>query len=137
MKPTLNENDVIIVKKYDIQEIHIGDIITFEKDKEIITHRIIDFKQEEGTTKFVTKGDNNEIRDNFIVDYKEIYGKQIFKISKIGTIVEFIQKSNGIINLIIIILIIFIFIYLKDRRRNERKTKRRKYEIKRLRDNYY
>ena len=136
MKPTINENDVILVKKCDINEINLKDVITFKKEEQIITHRVVNLRQEDGTTKFITKGDNNEINDDFIVEYTEIYGKQLFKIPKIGVIIEYIQKTNGIINLTILILIIFIFIGLKDKKKNIRRTKRRKYEIKKLRDNY-
>ena len=136
MQPVLNKNDVIFVKKCNIEEIEVEDIISFIKDDEIITHRVIEIKEENKTIKYRTKGDNNEIRDNFLVEYSEIYGKMLFKIPKIGIIVEYIQNSSGIINFTILVLIIFIFINLNDKKKSIRKTKRRKYEIKKIRDNY-
>ena len=136
MKPGLNENDIIFVKDCNNKDINIGDVITFSKEEEIITHRVIDIIKEEETIEYITKGDNNEIEDNFIVQESEIYGKMILSIPKIGRIAQYIQNTNGFINLTIIILTIFIFISLNDKKKNMRRTKRRKYEIKRLRDNY-
>jgi len=136
MRPKLNENDVIFVKKSLPDEIQKGDIISFTKENKIITHRIVNIKEENGKILYTTKGDNNEINDDFSVEYEEIYGKQLFKIPGIGLVVEYIQKTNGIINLIMIVLILFIFVNLKDKKKSIRRTKRRKYEIKKLRDNY-
>ncbi|MEK6859824.1 MAG: hypothetical protein AABX54_03340 [Nanoarchaeota archaeon] len=67
MKPVLDENSngIRIVPKNE-DEIHVGDIITFEQDGNLIIHRVI----EKGTDKegiyFIAKGDNNTISDGKI-----------------------------------------------------------------------
>ena len=40
MKPTINPGDMILVKKTDIDKLEKGDIITFNKDNIVATHRI-------------------------------------------------------------------------------------------------
>ena len=136
MKPTLNEQDVVIVKGCKSDELKLGDIITFNRQEEIISHRIIDIFKEENKLKIKTKGDNNEIEDNFILEEEDIIGKVCFKLKGIGKLVTFIQNGKGFFSSIAIITIIFIMISMNDNRKNNRKVKRKKYEIKRLRDNY-
>lgn len=124
MSPTLSTGDVIIVKKANYEYLNKGDIITFRKDTEVITHRIVN-KVETG---YVTKGDNNNIEDMFIVTSDEILGLKVFKIPALGNIIKLINNSFYIF----IILIIFITLYLHNRRKYNRKMLRRK--LKRVED---
>lgn len=66
-----------------------------------------------------------------------MYGKVVFKIKKIGNIVSYIQNVRGLINIVIFAIIVFVLISLKDNQKNSRKIKRKKYEIKKIRDNYH
>lgn len=136
MKPTIDENDVIIIKQSDINEINVGDIVTFKKhDGTIVTHRIIRKVNTEDGIKYVTKGDHNQYEDKEPIEYNQIYGKYIFKINKIGTLVEELQNKNGIISAIIIVLIIVILKNSNDKKKERRKMIRHKYEIKKKREN--
>ena len=136
MEPTLYKNDVVVVQKSETSQLQIGDIITFKQDERTISHRILDITEEKGTTKFETKGDNNEIADPDKVDSGQVYGKVLFKIKKIGKIVEYIQNIRGFINILFFAVIVFILVSLRDKQKNTRKIKRKKYEIKKMRDNY-
>ena len=136
MSPEIEINDVIIVKKSDISKLEKDDIITFLKDGKIISHRIIKKILQNDEIAFITQGDNNEVQDEGIVESEQIYGKVIFKISKLGKIVEYIQNKNGFIIIATISIIMFIFITMKDEEKNRRKKIRRKYEIKKEREKY-
>ena len=129
-------DDVVIVKQTPPEELIVGDIITFLQEERTISHRIIDITEENGELKFQTQGDNNGIPDNFKLEGNQIYGKVVFKIKGIGGIVEYIQSINGFINACVLVLIVFALIGLRDKQKNTRKIKRRKYEIKKIRDNY-
>lgn len=137
MEPTLEKNDIVIVQKCKESQLHKGDIITFLQDEKIISHRILNIVKENGITKYETKGDNNKITDSNKVEFEQIYGKVVFKIKNIGQIVNYIQNIRGFINIIILAIIIYIFVSLRDKQKNNRKIKRKKYEIKKIRDNYY
>lgn len=137
MEPTLEKNDIVIVQKCKESQLHKGDIITFLQDEKIISHRILNIVKENGITKYETKGDNNKIADYNKVEFEQIYGKVVFKIKNIGQIVNYIQNIRGFINIIILAIIIYIFVSLRDKQKNNRKIKRKKYEIKKRRDNYY
>lgn len=137
MEPTLEINDVVVVQKCAPSRLQTGDIITFEQDGKIISHRILDIIVEKGNIKFETKGDNNKIPDSEKVEAEQVYGKVLFKIGKIGKVITYIQNIRGLINMVILMVIIFIFVSLKDKQKINRKIKRKKYEIKKMRDNYH
>jgi signal peptidase I len=67
MLPTLNENtNGIRVIPHSPSQIQIGDIITFEKDSDLIIHRVIDKGTDEQGIYFITKGDSNNTTDGKI-----------------------------------------------------------------------
>ena len=137
MEPTLEINDVVVVQKCEPSQLQIGDIITFQQDGRTISHRILDITEEKGTIKFETKGDNNEFKDPELVEVGQVYGKVLFKIDNIGKAVSYIQNARGFINIAIFAIIVYILGSLRDKQKNSRKIKRRKYEIKKMRDNYH
>ena len=55
MKPAMDPGDVIFIKKINVDNLKAGDIITFQKEKFIATHRIIKFEDKS----IITQGDNN------------------------------------------------------------------------------
>ena len=67
---------------------------------------------------------------------KDVYGKVLFSVKKIGKFIHYIQNARGLINIVIFIIIIYVLISLRDNQKNSRKIKRKKYEIKKIRDNY-
>lgn len=136
MEPTFYKNDLAVVKSCKIDELKKGDIITFKQEDRIISHRILEITKEKGQKKFITKGDNNEVEDTEPVDIENIYGKVEYIIPKIGKIVNYIQNLRGFMNVLIIIVIICVIVDFRDNKINNRKIKRKKYEIKKIRDNY-
>ena len=73
MMPTFKKGDIIIVKKE--KDYEKGDIITYKLENNyLITHRIIE-KYEDV---FITKGDNNNTKDEKEVKQEDIIGKVIF-----------------------------------------------------------
>lgn len=67
MEPVLDENSngIRIIPESE-EQINIGDIITFEKNNELIIHRVIEKGIDKNGTYFITKGDNNDITDGKI-----------------------------------------------------------------------
>lgn len=136
MEPTFFKDDLVVVKKIELSNLQKGDIITFRQEDRIISHRIVKIIIEKGKIKFITKGDNNEVQDKESIEINNIYGKVVFSIPKIGKLIHYIQNSRGFINIFIFVIIVFVLVSLKDNQRNNRKIKRKKYEIKKIRDNY-
>ena len=103
MKPVLNKDDLILVKKQ--KNYNVNDIVIYKKNKNYIVHRIIEITGE----KVITKGDANNVNDDEI-EKKNIEGKVIFNIPKIGKAILFIQngKKMAIILGVLIILILLV-----------------------------
>ena len=137
MEPTFYKDDLVVVRKCSEKELKKGDIITFKQEDKTISHRIDGITKEKGEIKFITKGDNNEVRDQELVEVQDIYGKVLFSIKDVGKVIHYIQNARGFINIVMFIIILFVLISLRDNQKNSRKIKRKKYEIKKIRDSYH
>ena len=89
MTPTINMGDLIITGPVN-GEVSEGDIITYELNGELITHRVYST----GDT-IVTKGDAVEDPDPWIVKDSSIQGTYVFKIPYVGYATRFIQTKIG------------------------------------------
>ncbi len=67
MKPVLDEysNGIRIIPQSE-SEIHLGDIITFEENENLIVHRVVEIGEDFEGKYFITKGDNNSVADGKI-----------------------------------------------------------------------
>lgn len=110
MEPNINIGDMVIVKIAD-EPYKVGDIIAFREGNTVIVHRIVQKLDKDGKTKYQTKGDNNNVADENLVEENCIEGIYKFKIPMVGNIFMFIYKNFVII--IIILLIIMIYKLLK------------------------
>lgn len=72
MKPVLDENSngIRIVPSSE-DDIHVGDIISYQMNGNLIVHRVIEKGTDENGTYFIPKGDNNPVDDGK-VRFKDI-----------------------------------------------------------------
>ena len=67
MVPVLDSGaNGIGIKPKSEDELHVGDIITFRQDDDLIVHRIVEKGIDKDGWFFITKGDNNNITDGKI-----------------------------------------------------------------------
>ncbi len=116
MEPEYKIGDIVITKKTDASELKKGDVITFssldpELNGGLVTHRINNIIEENGETKFETKGDANKIVDSDLVTEDKIYGKVQFKIPAVGKAVNFLQTNRAAFFLIIILPMLVIMAF--------------------------
>ena len=108
MEPTIKVEDAIIVKKTNISKIKKGDIITFNSTDErfagtTITHRVIEvLDSTNGVPMVRTKGDNNNVEDATLVENKDLVGKVILRIPKVGYIQYLLSTAYGWFAIVII-----------------------------------
>lgn len=140
METEIYAGDLVIVKEVDIEEIKKEDIIAFKQGDIVITHRIVDIVEEDGMTKYITQGDNNNTKDNGYVLPEQIEGLYQFKVSRLGNLAMFIQTPIGMISCLSIPLIFLVLLQIidgrKERKYMEKKgnqEKNMKEEIERLR----
>ena len=134
METQIMTGDVVVVKEIDANELKENDIIAFKEDDNIvITHRIIEIKKDEnGDTKYKTKGDNNNEEDDGVVNPEQIEGIYKFRIAKLGNFAIFIQTPIGMIVFLSIPLILLLLVQCEESTRERKYIKNSKLEIEKL-----
>lgn len=137
MKPEYSVGDVIIIKETPKEKIKAGDVINYisENEADTITHRVIEVEEKQGQTYYKTKGDNNNSEDPEPINYNQVKGVLVFKISKLGKVITKLLTGTGI-------TILFVFIvlsYLKDKNKEEkiiaRENARKLYNVPKYEEN--
>lgn len=128
MEPEISINDIVFVKEVEEKALKENDIISFNIDDEIITHRIISVEVEDGEKTYTTKGDSNKDSDIKKIKYEQIEGKYIGKIPKIGKLLGILKNEAVFITCLTILIISYVYQKNKLSRKIERKTKRRRWE---------
>lgn len=99
MEPTYQTGSLLYVQKVDPAQLKTGDVITFMLDEDTLaTHRIVEVVPDEADAsvlRFRTKGDANETEDGGLVHYKNVVGKPVFSIPKLGYLANYIQNPPG------------------------------------------
>ena len=109
METEIYSGDLAIVKEVDTKEIKKNDIIAFQENGIVITHRVVDIIEEDGKVRYVTKGDNNEVADNDLVKPEQVEGVFIRRIARLGNLAMFMQTPVGmVVSLSIPILLLLI-----------------------------
>ena len=96
MEPAYHVGSLVYVKETEVEELEVGDVITFRLGGSALgTHRIVDIVEEEGEREFITKGDANDIEDGAPVRESNIVGKVRFSIPYMGYLIVGIQQPPG------------------------------------------
>lgn len=132
METKILAGDVVVVKEVDTQTLKKGDIIAFKENDIVITHRIDEIVQEDGETKYITKGDNNNTRDNGYVLPSQVEGLYEFRIARLGNLAMFIQTPIGMIVCLSIPLLLLVIIQVKDSKDDTDKKKEMEEQIEKL-----
>lgn len=136
METEIFSGDLAIVKEVDPEIIKENDVIAFRDGDIVTTHRVIDIIEENGITKYKTKGDNNNVEDNGYVLAEQIEGLFQFKVSKLGNLAMFTQTPIGMIVCLSIPIGLLILIQMSDSKKNKKdsmsKEKDLQKEIERL-----
>ncbi|MDD3199871.1 MAG: signal peptidase I [Eubacteriales bacterium] len=89
MQPLIYPGDVILLEQIrseeQVRNLEVGDIIQFQREEILITHRIIEIEEDKlKNLTFHTKGDNNSAPDSQVVKANDIRGIYSHVIPKIG-----------------------------------------------------
>jgi len=97
MEPAIGTGDVVIVERAPPAAIESGDVITFIPDGQPppTTHRVVSKTEEDGVTRFTTKGDANEQPDAEPVVENELVGEVTLVLPYVGYVVSFASTSVG------------------------------------------
>lgn len=110
MRPELQEDDLIVIKRVAPDKIEVGDIISFySPDPElrgaVNTHRVTAVAVEGGQYVFTTKGDANVIEDKYGVRGDEVLGKVVLVSALLGKLSRLAANPLVFIPLILVPLL--------------------------------
>ncbi len=114
MESEIFPGDLAIVKDVGTKELKVNDVIAFRSEDIVVTHRIVEIKNENGAIKYKTKGDNNNSQDVGDVLPEQVEGLYKFKISKMGNLAMFMQTPTGIISCLSIPLLLLVLLHMKE-----------------------
>ncbi|HAM79478.1 signal peptidase I SipW [Ornithinibacillus bavariensis] len=97
MDPTFKTGSIILTELVGSDTTYKnGDIITFQQEDRLVTHRIVDVMDVNGNQLFQTKGDNNNAADRDYVQAQHIVGKYTgVTIPILGYVVGFATSKLG------------------------------------------
>jgi signal peptidase len=108
MSPAIHAGDIVVVDSVDPATIGEGDVITYERNGELVTHRVIEVTTENGERVFRTQGDANEDPDPTSVPASAVVGAVLFHVPLVGHVIAFGQTTLGTLLLVIVPAVLLI-----------------------------
>ncbi|MDO5798636.1 MAG: signal peptidase I [Eubacteriales bacterium] len=107
MKPAYDTDTLILVKKTDPSEIQIGDVISFYSadpalDGAVNTHRVTETEQDGTKWRYTTKGDANNVPDQYGTDSDALIGKVVASSLLLGKLARLVSNPLVFIPVILI-----------------------------------
>jgi signal peptidase len=87
MAPTIETGDIIVTRMTTPDEVEVGDVVTFRDDtrgNELVSHRVMKIKPEDGHLSFVTRGDANTGVERWSIERTGSLGIVSFQAPKVG-----------------------------------------------------
>ena len=97
MEPGLPPGTLIIVKPVDVDDIKIGDVITYQiksGEPDVITHRVIGITPLGVERRFTLQGDNNGAPDADLVRPEQIQGRLWYSVPYVGFVNTAVNGEN-------------------------------------------
>jgi len=95
MEPTLQIGDLLFI--HEQKDYQVGDIITYQGETKLVTHRVVSI---DGVL-YTTKGDFNNVSDGTPAAITKIQGKVVLRIPIIGNLIFFLKSPFGMLVIIL------------------------------------
>lgn len=127
MEPKIKSGDLIFVKQIDGRDVKEKDVIAFfdpdGNGSSILTHRVNEVFEKDGTLYFRTQGDANNTEDRTAVSADKLVGIYTgFRIAGAGSAAMFMQTTAGLIICVLVPLILLVGWDIFRRRRYEKRN---------------
>lgn len=101
MYPEIKGGDLIFCRTAEPEDIAVGDVIAFfdpaGNGSSMVTHRVVEVTQENGSPVWKTKGDANNVEDSAPVPAENLVGIYCSRIAGAGNVAMFMQTTQGLI----------------------------------------
>ncbi len=95
MEPAMSTGGVAVIMPVNSSDISAGEVIAYRLEGVVITHRVIEVTNNQGTHSFITKGDANENPDPSPVPAENVVGRVVFDMPYLGYLAAFIRTGPG------------------------------------------
>ena len=113
MEPEYPIGSLLYVNQHNLDDIKIGDAITFYIDEStLVTHRVVGI--DESSCTYITKGDANEVNDGSPVSFDDVLGVPIINIPKLGIFADWLSHKSGKIIYVTVIIVVTILMFMGD-----------------------
>ena len=113
MEPVYPTGSLLYVNQHNLDNIQIGDAITFYIDENtLVTHRVVEI--DEISCTYITKGDANEVNDGNPVSFDDVLGVPIINIPKLGIFADWLSHKSGKIIYVTVIIVVTILMFMGD-----------------------
>jgi signal peptidase len=115
MEPALKEGSLVFTFPVDVDDIEVGDIITFRCNSSsavTITHRVTEIYKN-SPVYFRTKGDACGTEDPVAVPARSVVGKVRFSLPFAGYVFSFLKTSTGFMTVIVIPSVILFVLFIQ------------------------
>ena len=115
MYPILKNGDLIFIDRKDKRGYGINDIVSYYIEDIIVTHKIVDIKENNGEIRYYTKGINNVNQDKYYITNDQIIGEyKGIKVPMIGYISILASTNLGYLLLVVVPLgLVFILLVIE------------------------
>lgn len=118
MEPVLDVDDLIIVTNPKVDELEVGDIITFRADidyngtKEIVTHYVNSITETNGEYTIRTNRYGSTVPDTWILSGDDVIGVYSFRVKQLGVFINFVKSPFGIAAIAVNVIVIGAIVYI-------------------------
>lgn len=124
MFPEIESGDLIICRTEEPENIQVGDAIAFYdpagNGTSIVTHSVVEVRQENGQLSWITRGIANNADDAMPVPAENLAGVYTRRIPSLGNAVMFVQSTAGLIVCVICPILLLIMWDILRRRKYEK-----------------
>lgn len=115
MEPTLSVGGMIVTRPERIENIAVGDVITFKSGQQTITHRVARIIEQAGSRWFETKGDANNAPDaNLVTSNTGQMRKVVFYVPYVGFLASSVRSKLGFLTIAGVPALILVVMLLRD-----------------------
>jgi signal peptidase len=116
MEPTLKVGGMVVTKPEKVDDIKVGDIITFQREGgQTVTHRVVSITEINGKLSFQTKGDANQESDpEFVSPTGAKVSKVVFHAPYLGFAAQFMKSKWAFLAVVGIPALILIGLFSRD-----------------------
>ncbi|WP_051275969.1 signal peptidase I [Desulfovirgula thermocuniculi] len=97
MEPGIKKGDIVLVRKVGGEAVKPGDIIQFRQEGVYVTHRVVEVVSARGEKAYRTRGDANNAPDPDPVLPRQVRGRVIGVIPKVGWVPMTVKAAAGLV----------------------------------------